>query len=144
MIRHDSYLLAGKDMTLPEPNTPAGSRGKREHHLGDPCVPGYISKKPKMTSQIREDKVNDKSLMKIGREIGDKWLEVGLALGVDFMDLMSRIGNNPNIPNQQKPLHMLHEWRTTAAELFTYEVLASALEEVGLNSCAQTHCYESR
>ncbi len=80
--------------------------------------------------------------MKIGRELGDQWMDVGVALGTKFMDLKNTIENNPKIKHHLKPMEMLQKWQSKAGDSFTYATLASALEEVGLNTCAQTHCYE--
>lgn len=83
--------------------------------------------------------------MEIAREIGGKWEEVGVALDVDFKVLKSVVASETAKVDHMKAFYMLQEWKGRAADRFTYKTLALALEEAGLNTCAQTFCYlESR
>ena len=84
---------------------------------------------------IEEDKV----LLDIAWEVGDKWEEVGVALGLDYMVLKNVISSEPERPDM-KAFHMLHEWKRRIPEQ-TYGMLASALEGTGLNTCAKKYCY---
>lgn len=85
----------------------------------------------------------DKFLMNIAREICEKWEEVGIALAIDYKVLKSVIGGDTSKPDHTKAFHMLQEWKARAEDNFTYQVLSSALEDCGLNSCAQQYCYSS-
>ena len=88
---------------------------------------------------------SDKVLMEIAREIGGKWEEVGVALDIDFKVLKSVVASETAKVDHMKAFYMLQEWKGRAADQFTYKTLASALEEAGLNTCAQMFCYlESR
>ncbi len=69
-------------------------------------------------------------------------MDVGVELGMNFMDLDSTIKDNRNIEHHHRPMVMFQKWKSKAGDSFTYATLASALEEVGLDTCAQTHCYE--
>lgn len=81
--------------------------------------------------------------MDVAWEIGDRWEEVGIALGIDYTVLNSTIGSDAKSPSHLKAFHMLQEWKRRAADSLTYITLATALEGAGLNSCAQKHCYTS-
>ncbi|XP_064387308.1 uncharacterized protein LOC135335654 isoform X5 [Halichondria panicea] len=119
-----------KLVTRTEETTQSGRKGGRD--------PPASSPKRTKAGKIKGEQV----LMKIGRELGDQWMDVGVALGMKFMDLKNTIENNPKIKHHLKPMEMLQKWQSKAGDSFTYATLASALEEVGLNTCAQTHCYE--
>ena len=98
---------------------------------------------PKRAKAIQPGKIEgDQVLMKIGRELGVKWMDVGVALGINFIDLKHTIKDDHNIEHHLKPMEMFQKWKSKAGDSFTYATLASALEEVGLDTCAQTHCYE--
>ena len=84
----------------------------------------------------------DKVLLAVAMEVSDKWSEVGVSLGIGYKILQSTIGNlGTSAPDHRKAFLMLQEWKSRAAESFTYNTLASALEENGLNSCALKFCY---
>lgn len=95
---------------------------------------------------MREGRIGDKSdrfLMEVAHSIGPKWEEVGVALELDFDTVKSVVGSSDNgVPEHLKAFHVLQEWKRRAAFGFTFTRLASALEEAGLRSCAQRHCYE--
>ena len=83
---------------------------------------------------------DEKRLMDIAWEVGGKWEELGVALGLEYKILQSAVeGSKPHM----KAFHMLREWRQRFASKSTYATLAAALEESGLNSCAQKYCYRS-
>ena len=85
---------------------------------------------------------NDLVLMDVSEELGDKWMKVGLALGIEFSVLKHTIEDNPRIPHHLKPMEMLQKWKSLARDSFTYKTLATALEKAKLFTCAHTHCYE--
>lgn len=109
---------------------------KRRHHREDDggTKRGVILKEGKIAG-------GDKFLMDLAREIGGKWEEVGVALGVGFKALKSVMSSEGAKSDHMKAFYMLQEWSDRAAENFTYEMLASALESAGLNTCAHEHCY---
>lgn len=94
---------------------------------------------------VREGQIGNKSdrfLMEVARSVGPKWEEVGVALELDFDTVTSVIGSREGGASEHlKAFHMLQEWKRRAALDFTFTRLATALEEAGLNSCAQRHCY---
>ncbi|XP_064386220.1 uncharacterized protein LOC135334795 isoform X4 [Halichondria panicea] len=97
----------------------------------------------KRAKAIRPGKIEgDQVLMKIGRKLGDEWMDVGVALGMEYMDLKNTIESNPKIPHHLKPMEMFQKWKNKAGDSFTYATLATALEEADLDTCAQTNCYE--
>lgn len=113
------------------------SCNEKQCHEDTECI-----KKLKLTPTLKPGRItDDKLLMDIAWEIGEKWEEVGIALGINYKVLSSTIGSNATSKSHMKAFYMLQEWKNRAADSSTYITLASALEEVGLNSCAKTHCY---
>ena len=95
----------------------------------------------KRAKVIKPGKIEDDLvLLNISRELGVKWMDVGVALGMKFMDLKNTIVDNPQIQHDLKPMEMLQKWKSRAVD-YMYATLASALEKVGLHTCAQTYCY---
>ncbi|KAL5493107.1 hypothetical protein EMCRGX_G014233 [Ephydatia muelleri] len=72
---------------------------------------------------IRDDAVDDVTLLSIARDVGPKWEEMGIILGADFRALRNEL------------------CRQRHAEAFTYKKIAAALEEVGLKCYARKHCF---
>lgn len=93
--------------------------------------------------KLKEGKVaaDDKFLMDLGWEVGGKWEEVGVSLGVEYKVLQSVVGSQMGKPDHMKAFYMLLEWKKRYALRATYTTLAKALEESGLNSCAEQYCY---
>lgn len=84
----------------------------------------------------------DKVLLDVAKEVSDKWNEVGISLGIGFKTLQSMIGSlGMGVPDHRKAFMMLQEWKSRAADGYTHQNLAYALEENGLNSCALKYCY---
>ena len=121
-----------KPVTRTEETTQSGRKRGRDPPASNP-------KRPKV---IRPGKIEgDQVLMKIGRKLGVKWMDVGVELGMKYEDLKNTIKDDHNIEHHLKPMDMFQKWKSKAGDSFTYATLASALEEVGLDTCAQTHCY---
>lgn len=95
----------------------------------------------KLQRVVKSGEIGDKVLMGVAWEITDKWNEVGVSLSIGFKILQSTIGSLGTIPDHMKAFHMLQEWKARAAENYTYQTLASALEENGLRACALKFCY---
>ena len=77
-------------------------------------------------------------------EIGDKYLEIGIELGLQFQVLNNELetGAFKMERGSKKALNMLYLWReSTCHEDFTYSVLAAALEKHGFHRCAHEYCY---
>lgn len=90
----------------------------------------------------KKDRVSDdKLLMAVSWEVGEKWEELGVALGLEYKVVQSVQSNAVQRPDHMKAFHMLQEWKNRSAFKATYTALAEALEGCGLNSCAQKHCY---
>ena len=85
----------------------------------------------------------EKQLMEIAWEVGEKWEELGVALGLEYKVLQSAVGSEQGSKVHMKAFHMLREWRQRFGVKATYALLAKALEESGLNGCAQKHCYRA-
>ena len=90
---------------------------------------------------IRDDAVDDVTLMSIARDVGPKWEEMGIILGADFMVLRNEVPSDGTKGEHMKAFYMLQLCRHRHAEAFTYKKIAAALEEVGLKSCARKHCF---
>ncbi len=119
-------------------NTEEATQSGRKHSRESD--PPAVS--PKRAKVLKPGKIEgDQLLRKIGKELGVEWMDVGVALGMDFMGL-NTIENNPTIQHHLKPINMFQKWKREAGDSCTYAILASALEEVGLVTCAQTYCYE--
>lgn len=125
----------------------AARPGKRRRHANDP--PGTSSScsrevRAKRRLLVKEGRLGgDKFLMDVARGIGPKWEEVGIALGLDFGTIKSAVSDDSNRPEHMKAFYVLQEWKHRACDEFTHARLASALEEAGMHTCAQTHCYYS-
>lgn len=92
--------------------------------------------------RAKEGRVSgDKFLMDVAWEVGEKWEELGVALGVEYKVLQSVVGSQVGKPVHMKAFYMLCEWKSRSGGRATYMTLAEALEESGLNSCAEEHCY---
>lgn len=137
------YTAAHEKLSSPTPN---GVDEIQQPNVRPPkrkqCEEGSGTLKQRVI--IKEGRIdNDKFLMDIAHEIGGKWEEVGVALGVDFKVLRSVVGSETGKPDHMKAFYMLQEWKSRAAENCTYKFLAAALEGGGLNTCAQQYCYIS-
>ena len=86
----------------------------------------------------------DSLFNQLAKNIGDKYKQVGIDLGLTFMDLHNQLetGHTLMLPANEKALKMLMLWRDNSLEKdFTYVILATALENHGLTSFADKHCY---
>ena len=94
---------------------------------------------------MREGHITDKFLMEVSHSVCSKWEELGIALDLDFGTIRSVVGGtgDGSRPEHMRAFYVLQEWKRRAADGFTFARLASALEEAGLTSCAQQHCYAS-
>lgn len=95
-----------------------------------------------VNGQAKEGKVSgDKFLMDVAWEVGEKWEELGVALGLEYKVLQSVVGSQIGKPAHMKAFYMLCEWKSRNGGRATYAALAEALDESGLSSCAEQYCY---
>ncbi len=133
----DSYAVVTGD-------TPVSNRrpGKRRHAHDNPTGGASRAVRAKRRLLVKEGQLDgDRLLMEVARAVGPKWEELGIALGLDFGTLKSAVIDSGGRPEHMKAFYALQEWKHRACDDFTYGRLASALEEAGLHSCAQSYCY---
>lgn len=133
----------GKELKDPQETTDtseATKTGKRKQGSDSECEENEGAVKQAVV--LREGKIkSDKLLMDVAWEIGGKWEEVGIALGVDYKVLKSVVASEVAKADHIRAFNMLQEWKSRAADRYTYSTLSSALESTGLNTCAREHCY---
>ena len=83
--------------------------------------------------------ITDKVLMSISRECGSKYVELGIGLGLEYKTIMNRLSQHEGKSDHMKAFEVLQEWK---GRNFSCEMLAEALEEVGLKEIALKYCYE--
>lgn len=69
-------------------------------------------------------------------------MELGISLGLDYETISNRVSrlDQGRKAEHLKAFEVLQEWKARGA---SYEALAHALEEIGLNSVALKTCYTS-
>ena len=65
-------------------------------------------------------------------------MDLGIGLGLNYLTIMNRIGAHEGKSEHIKAFEMLQEWKSRE---FNYEMLAHALDEVGLGRTALKYCY---
>ena len=86
----------------------------------------------------------DRLFKDVSKDIGDKYEDVGIDLGVAYQTLQNELEIVPfnMLPVNKKAMKMLHLWKKyITEEELTYSVLAAALEKNGLRHCADKYCY---
>lgn len=100
---------------------------------------------PEDTISMKQgDVTGDKLLMDVAWEVGGKWEELGVNLGLDYMVVQNAVSSAGGKPDHMKAFYILQEWKKRNVFKATHRALAKALEESGLNSCAQKYCYIHR
>ena len=79
--------------------------------------------------------------MSVARKVGSKYMELGIALGLEAETVSSVAGQGEH-SHHMRAFYVLLEW-TRAAENLTFATLRDALEEAGLRTCAHETCYVS-
>ena len=76
----------------------------------------------------------------LSKDIGEKYDQIGIALGLKYKDLENELetGEFKMKSAYKKAMKMLHLWKESATEEFTYAVLAAALEKNGFKSSIAT------
>ena len=86
----------------------------------------------------------DRLFKDMSKDIGDKFEDVGIDLGVAYQTLQNELETVQfnTLPVNRKAMKMLHLWKdnTTEGDL-TYSKLAAALEKNDLTHCADKYCY---
>ena len=83
---------------------------------------------------------SDRMFMDLALVIHDKFMEVGLELGLEYQTL----GNELEVMKKgsDKAMKMLHLWKQSIiGDNFTYSKLAAALEKHGHKQAAHKFCY---
>ena len=86
----------------------------------------------------------DRLFKDMSKDIGDKYEDVGIDLGVEYQTLQNELETVQynTLPANRKAMKMLHLWKDNTTEGdFTYSKLANALEKNGLKRCADKYCY---
>ncbi len=79
-------------------------------------------------------------LLAVAWEVGGKWEEVGVSLRLDYKVLRNVVGSQIGVDDHMKAFRMLQEWKNRTPG-YSFELLASSLEDSGLNQCAKNICY---
>ena len=86
----------------------------------------------------------DRLFNELAYVIGNKYLEIGIELGLEGNVLSNELemGKFMMVQGNKKALKMLQLWRESVREdNCTYSVLAAALEKHGYRRCAYKYCY---
>ena len=89
---------------------------------------------------------SDRLFNDIAVDISDKYLELGIELGLQGKVLTNELETGKFTMQQgsKKALKMLQLWRDSVPkDDCTYSVLAAALEKHGFQRCAHEYCYTS-
>ena len=95
------------------------------------------------SGQIKD---SDRLFNSIAVDICDKYLEIGIELGLKGRVLTNELetGSFAMLPGNKKAIKMLQLWQQSVKEDdFTYSVLGTALEKHGFQQCADIYCYAS-
>ena len=85
----------------------------------------------------------DRLFNNVAMDIGSKYKEVGIELGLTYTLLNNELdtGAFMMFPASKKAFKMLQLWKDSVAEEdLTYSKLAAALEKNGLKRCASMYC----
>ena len=86
----------------------------------------------------------DRLFNQLAKEIGDKYKQVGIDLGLTFQNQQNALETGPyaNAQADQRALKMLNLWQKQSPDKdFTYSILATALENNSLQRSADKYCY---
>ena len=87
---------------------------------------------------------SDRLFMNLSTEICNKYIEVGIELGLTSKSLINELetGVMQMQPGNRKALKMLQLWRDSVVDKdLTYSVLATALENQGYRRLANKYCF---
>ena len=88
----------------------------------------------------------DRLFNNLAINISDKYIEIGLELGLEGKVLTNELetGKFTMLQGNKKAIRMLQLWQQSVKEDdFTYSVLGTALEKHGFKKCAHKYCYAS-
>ena len=111
-----------------------------------PTYESSSPRRPKRRRLFRTGDINDQTLLAIAEDVGSKYTELGIKLGLDYSWIQSNVENKPSMNKDHlKALHILEEWKSRSGEEFGFAELAKALESdvTGLNRVAVKFCYDT-
>ena len=114
--------------------------------LSHPTYESSSPRRPKRRRLFRTGDINDQTLLAIAEDVGSKYTELGIKLGLDYSWIQSNVENKPSMNKDHlKALHILEEWKSRSGEEFGFVELAKALESdvTGLNRVAVKFCYDT-
>lgn len=129
----------------PSPSRSSGSRGtppkqhpRRKRPRGDSfTLTDHCA--PKRQILVRESKLTDKVLLGVSQKCGNKYMELGISLGLDYQTIANRINRlEGKAAEHLKAFEVLQEWKARGS---SYEELSRALEDAGMSSVAMEYCY---
>ena len=99
-----------------------------------------------MKRVVKPGSINNPDIMfkELAQDIGNKYTQVGIDLGLTFQDQQNALDTGPYamLPADQRALKMLNLWREQSLDKdFTYSILATALENNRLKRSAEKYCY---
>ena len=97
-----------------------------------------------MSKILKSGAIKDSLFEEMSQDIGDKYKEVGVNLGLSYKYLQNELdtGHSKMLSASKKAQNMLNLWKENAKVCeFTYSVLAGALEKTNLIRCADKFCY---
>ena len=101
-----------------------------------------------MPKRVKSGQITDSEynhlFNRLAPEIGDKYFEIGIELGLSDEVLTNELetGTIAILKGNRKAFKMLQLWRNSVDEdKFLYSVLAAALEDHGFQRCAHKYCY---
>ena len=130
----------------PIPNNTAQPAFLNRKHKRQDSIDTIISETVPVRSKrrlfLRDDDIDDETLLDISQAACSKYTDVGIRLGLPYSVISSTIGGvGSSKPEHLKMFYVLQEWKERAANKFTFDVLSKALEDVGLASVARNFCY---
>ena len=138
----ESIPVSGHTLS-PQGDVPTGGQwlGKRRRQDsggdGGSCLSTYT---PKRRILMCQSDITDRDLMSISHACGSKYVDLGIGLGLNYSTIMNRLGAHEGKSEHLKAFEVLQEWKSRD---FSYDVLAQALEDIGLGRTALKYCYAS-
>lgn len=152
---HPQPILTGSPQTVltedPQPiliesPQPVLTRGKHGRHTPTQASPHTSTFSTPVRAKrrlfLRSETISDKTLLAISKEVCSKYVDLGIELDLPHSTVESTTGAvGASKPEHLKAYYVLQSWKQRAGSDFTFTVLARALEDIGLATVAQNHCY---
>lgn len=114
----------------------ARKRSRERSSSSSAGFPDYSSSRQRIL--IQDSDIDNKVLLKISDKCGpSKFMELGIRLGLDYHTINNRASGQEG---EMKVFEVLQAWKQRGVRV-SYEVLAQALEEMGLSETASRYCY---